>query len=274
MGIEGEDDSSVLNGIDFLRQVNLGVKLDLGQKVLVVGGGNAAVDAARTALRLGVKEVAIAYRRTYAAMPASPEEVKEAIEEGVKLDFLVTPVKISRVNGRLKVQFVRMELGNMDDSGRRQPVPIKGSEFTGEYDTVIKNIGDRPAVPGGYGLSLGKTGKIIVDPDTMATSRKGVYAGGDVISGPASVIEAIAAGRKAAVSIDRYLGGMGNIDEKLAPPEEIKPFVVEEGERRRLSFSMLPPDKRNSFDLVEIGYDQNQAVEECKRCLRCDLESH
>jgi len=274
MEIDGEDDASVLNGIDFLRDVNLGVKMSLGNRVLVVGGGNAAIDSARTALRLGVQEVAIAYRRTYAAMPASPEEVKEAIEEGVKLDFLVTPVKISRVNGRLKVQFVRMELGNMDDSGRRQPVPIKGSEFTGEYDTVIKNIGDRPAVPGGYGLSLGKTGKIIVDPDTMATSRKGVYAGGDVISGPASVIEAIAAGRKAAVSIDRYLGGMGNIDEKLAPPEEIKPFVVEEGERRRLSFSMLPPDKRNSFDLVEIGYDQNQAVEECKRCLRCDLESH
>jgi len=274
MEIEGEDDAAVLNGIDFLRDVNMGVKINPGNKVLVVGGGNAAIDSARTALRLGVAEVAIAYRRTYAAMPASPEEVKEAVEEGVKLDFLVTPVKISRVNGRLKVEFVRMELGNMDDSGRRQPVPIKGSEFSGEYDTVIKNIGDRPAVPGGYGLSLGKSGEITVDPDTMATSRKGVYAGGDVISGPASVIEAIAAGRKAAVSIDRYLGGTGNIDEKLAPAEELTPFAVEEGERCRLPFSMLPPDKRKSFDLVEIGYDRNQAVNECKRCLRCDLESH
>ena len=123
MGIEGEDDAAVLNGIDFLRDVNLGVKMNLGSKVLVVGGGNAAIDSARTALRLGVEEVAIAYRRTYAAMPASAEEVKEAIEEGVKLDFLVTPVRITRLNGRLTVQFVRMELGAIDDSGRRRPRP-------------------------------------------------------------------------------------------------------------------------------------------------------
>lgn len=274
MEIAGEDDAAVLNGIDFLRDVNKGNKINLGKRVLVVGGGNAAIDSARTALRLGVEEVAVAYRRTYAAMPASPEEVKEAVEEGIKLDFLVAPVKISRINGRLKVEFVRMELGSMDESGRRQPVPIKGSEFSAEYDTVIKNIGDRPAVPGGYALSLGKSGEITVDPDTMATSRKGVYAGGDVVSGPASVIEAIEAGRKAASSIDRYLGGTGNIDEKLALPEELKPFAVEEGERARLPFPMLAADKRRSFDLVEIGYDKKQAVSECKRCLRCDLESH
>jgi len=274
MGIEGEDNASVINGIDFLRDVNLGVKMSLGNKVLVVGGGNAAIDSARTALRLGVKEVAIAYRRTYAAMPASPEEVKEAIEEGVKLDFLVTPAKVTRLNGRLKVEFVRMELGNIDDSGRRHPVPIKGSEFTGEYDTIIKNIGDRPEVPVDYDLSLGKGGEIKVEPETLATSKKGVYAGGDVVSGPASVIEAIAAGRQAAISIDRYLGGKGDIEEKLAPPEVITPFTLEEGERRRPPMCMLSPDKRKGFALVELGYDQENATAEAKRCLRCDLEEH
>lgn len=274
MGIEGEDDAAVLNGIDFLRDVNLGVKLNPGNSVLVVGGGNAAIDAARTALRLGVKEVAIAYRRTYSAMPASAEEVKEAIEEGVKLDFLLTPVRITRVNGRLKVEFVRMELGSIDESGRRRPVPIKGSEFVSEYDTIIKNIGDRPQVPAGYGLLLGKGGEIEVDPDTLATSKKGVYAGGDVVSGPASIIEAIAAGRQAAVAIDKYLGGRGDIDEQLAPPEEITPFTVEEGERRRPPMCMLSTDKRRGFALVELGYDQAKAVEEAKRCLRCDLEKH
>ncbi|MFA5078942.1 MAG: FAD-dependent oxidoreductase, partial [Dehalococcoidia bacterium] len=129
MGIPGENDEAVLNGIDFLRDINLGMKMNLGDRVLVVGGGNAAIDSARTATRLGVKEVDIAYRRTYAAMPASPEEVREAVEEGVKLDFLVTPVKISRLNGRLKVEFVRMQLGNIDESGRRRPVPVSGSEF-------------------------------------------------------------------------------------------------------------------------------------------------
>ncbi|MDD4986353.1 MAG: FAD-dependent oxidoreductase, partial [Dehalococcoidales bacterium] len=272
MGIPGEDDASILNGIDFLRNVNMGKKMDLGKKILVVGGGNAAVDSARTAARMGAEEVAIAYRRTFAAMPASPEEVKEAMEEGIKLDFLVTPVKVARSNGRLKVEFVRMELGNIDDSGRRQPVPIKGSEFYGEYDTLIKNIGDRPAVPGNYDLELGKGGEIKVDPDTLATSKKGVYAGGDVVSGPASVIEAIAAGRQAAISIDRYLGGSGDIEEKLASPEVITPFTQEEGERRRLPMCMLSNDKRKGFALVELGYDRAGAAEEAKRCLRCDLE--
>lgn len=274
MGIEGEDDASVLNGIDFLKNVNLGVKMNLGDRVLVVGGGNAAIDSARTALRMGVKEVSIAYRRTYAAMPASAEEVKEALEEGVKLDFLVTPVRISMISGRLRVEFVRMELGNIDESGRQQPVPIKGSEFSSEYDTIIKNIGDRPEVPDSFGLELGKGGEIRVDPDTLATSRQGVYAGGDVVSGPASVIEAIAAGRQAAISIDRYLGGNGDIGEKLAPPEVIRPFTIEEGERRRPPMCMLSPEKRRSFELVELGYDEAKAKEEAGRCLRCDLEGH
>ncbi len=272
MGIRGEDAAAVLNGTDFLRDVNLGVETAIGDRVLVIGGGNAAIDASRTALRLGAREVVIAYRRTYGAMPASPEEVKEALEEGVRIDFLVTPVSVSSANGRLRVEFVRMELRSTDESGRRQPVPIPGSEFTGEYDTMIKNVGDLPDVPAGYGLAVGRGGEIRVNPDTLAASREGVFAGGDVVSGPASVIEAIAAGRQAAISIDRYLGGDGNIEEKLAPPEVVQPCHIEEGERRRPPMRMLGMDGRGGFSLVELGLGPDEAIEEAGRCLRCDLE--
>ncbi len=274
MGIDGEDSPSVFNGIDFLRDVNLGIKNSIGDKVLVVGGGNAAIDASRTALRLGAREVSIAYRRTYGAMPASVEEVREAIEEGVKIDFLVTPIRITSLNNKLQVEFTRMELGSTDESGRRQPVPIKDSEFFGEYDTIIKNIGDRPGVPAGYGLSVGKGGEILVDDNTLATSIKGVYAGGDVVTGPASVIEAIAAGRQAAISIDRYLGGNGNISEQLTLLEQATPYSIEEGEKRRLPLNMLPLENRRGFALVELGFDKNDAIEESGRCLRCDLEEY
>jgi len=275
MEIEGENNNSaVINGIDFLKDVNLGFKTNICNKVLVIGGGNAAIDASRSALRLGAKEVVITYRRTQGAMPASTEEIKEALEEGVKINFLVTPTRIINLNGKLKVEFVRMELGSTDTSGRRQPIPIKGSEFFGEYDLIVKNIGDLPDVPENFGLMLKKNGEILVDSDTLATSREGVYAGGDVVTGPASVIEAIAAGRQAAISIDKYLGGMGDIDEKLAPPENITPFSIEEGEKNRPPMKMLELDKRKGGFLVELGFDKEEAIEEAGRCLRCDLEDY
>jgi len=272
MGIDGEDNPAVVNGIDFLKDVHSGRKFNVGKQVLVVGGGNAAIDASRTALRLGAGEVAIAYRRTRGAMPASPEEVKEALEEGVKINYLVTPVRIIGNNGRLKVEFVRMELGRTDDTGRRQPVPVNGSEFFAEYDTIIKNIGDLPLVPGRYGLELDREGGIKVDPDTLATSREGVFAGGDVVTGPASVIEAIAAGRRAAASIDRYLGGEGDISEHLASPERVSPFIIGEGEKLRPPCRMTALNERQGFSVVELGFDQAAALEEASRCLRCDLE--
>jgi len=275
MGIEGEDTAAILDGVDFLRDVNLGMKGNIGNKVAVVGGGNVAIDVSRTALRLGAKEVTIAYRRTRAEMPASAEEISEALKEGVKMLYLTAPVKVISVNNKLKVEFIWMELGGVDESGRRRPIPVKGSEFVGEYDTIIKAIGERPEVPDGYALSVGRGGGIAVDSDTLATSREGVYAGGDAVTGPASVIEAIAAGRQAAISIDKYLGGRGDIDEQLAPPEEIKPFTIEEGERYRPPMDMLPLDKRHkSFAQVELGYNEAKATEEATRCLRCDLEEH
>ncbi len=278
MGIKGEDTTGVVDGIDFLREVNLGKKTEVGDKVIVVGGGNVAIDASRTALRLGAREVSIVYRRTRAEMPASAEEVEEALKERVEIRYLTVPVKVERVNGRLKVEFQRMELGKVDESGRRRPIPIKGREFTGEYDMIIKATGEQSEVIDGYKLAVGRGGRIKVDADSLATSRAGVYAGGDVVSGPASVIEAIAAGRQAAISIDRYLGGRGNIDEVLAPPEEVIPsrnIEEVEGEKHRPPMNMLPVSKRiKSFAQVELGFDKEKAIEEAKRCLWCDLEEH
>ena len=277
LGMEGETNAGVVDGVDFLREINLGRKVGIGDRVVVVGGGNVAIDASRTALRLGAREVTIAYRRTRAEMPASAEEIDEALREGVKILHLAVPNRVTRVNSKLKVEFMRMELGKVDESGRRRPVPVKGSEFIGEYDMMIKAIGERAEVPDRYMLSVGRGGRMEVDPDTLATSREGVYAGGDVVTGPASVIEAIAGGRQAAISIDRYLGGNGDIDEQLAPPEEVTPFDIEEieGERYRPPVNMSSLDERlKGFAQVELGFDEAKAIEEANRCLRCDLEEH
>ena len=277
LGMEGETNAGVVDGVDFLREINLGRKVGIGDRVVVVGGGNVAIDASRTALRLGAREVTIAYRRTRAEMPASAEEIDEALREGVKILHLAVPNRVTRVNSKLKVEFMRMELGKVDESGRRRPVPVKGSEFIGEYDMMIKAIGERAEVPDRYMLSVGRGGRMEVDPDTLATSREGVYAGGDVVTGPASVIEAIAGGRQAAISIDRYLGGNGDIDEQLAPPEEVTPFDIEEieGEKYRPPVNMSSLDERlKGFAQVELGFDEAKAIEEANRCLRCDLEEH
>jgi len=273
IGVKGERSRGVMDCAEFLREVSLGKEVEVGDKVAVIGGGNAAIDAARTALRLGAKEVNIVYRRTRVEMPANPEEVEEAVAEGVSIDYLVAPSRIKGHNGWVELESLRMELGEMDSSGRRRPEPIEGSQFTTSYDTIIAAIGQRPEVPEGFNMSLGRGNIIEVDPDTLATSRDGVYAGGDAASGPASVIEAIAAGRQAAISIDKYLGGKGEIEETLAPPEgEIAPLEEAE-EQWRPKMPAVPVKKRlGNFGQVELGYDDKAAIEEAKRCLRCDLE--
>jgi len=273
IGVEGEDSPRVKECVDFLRDVNLGKKVEVGNRVAVIGGGNAAVDSARTALRLGAKEVSIVYRRTSAEMPASPEEVEEALKEGVQIQYLLAPSRIINHDNWLDLECVRMELGQMDASGRRRPEPIKGSEFSMGFDTIVAAIGQRPDIHPKFNLALGRGNVIEVDPDTLAISREGVFAGGDVVSGPASVIQAIADGRQAAISIDKYLGGSGVIDETLAPPEgEVAPLEEAE-EKHRLHMPTLPVEQRLSgFSQVELGYSQQMAIEEANRCLRCDLE--
>ena len=274
LGVEGEDSPGVMEGVSFLREINMGDEGRVGDRIAVIGGGNVAIDAARTALRLGVKEATIIYRRTREEMPASGEEIEEALLEGVKIEFLVAPNRIEIKNGSLELTCIRMKLGAVDSSGRRRPVPIESSEFSLTFDTLIAAIGQVPEAPEKFGLPLGRGNTIQVDADTLATAREGVFAGGDAVTGPAIVIEAIAAGRQAAVSIDKYLGGSGIIDEVLAPPEEIESLpAIEEGEKHRISIPTLTLSERlGSFAEVELGLREEVAIEEAKRCLRCDLE--
>jgi NADH-quinone oxidoreductase subunit F len=272
--IEGEDSPEVMEGVSFLREINIGNKVRIGDRIAVIGGGNVAIDASRSALRLGAKEVTIIYRRTRDEMPASGEEIEEALLEGVKIEFLAAPIRIERRNGMVELTCIRMELGAVDESGRRRPVPIEGNEFSLPFDTVIAAIGQVPEAPEKFGLPLERGNTIQVDDDTLAATREGVFAGGDAVTGPATVIEAIAAGRRAAVSIDKYLGGSGIIDEALAPPEEIETLSeLEEGEKHRISIPTLTLSERLcSFAEVELGLGEEMAIEEAKRCLRCDLE--
>lgn len=275
MGVEGEDSPGVADAITFLRDISLGKRVNPGNRVAVIGGGNVAIDAARSAIRLGAKEVAIIYRRTRNEMPANDEEMEGALEEKVNFTYLTAPNRIWNENGTVKLQCIRMKLGEPDASGRQRPLPIEGSEFTSDYDTVIAAIGQTPELPDGFQVATGRGNLIKVDNNGSATSRKGVFAGGDAVSGPASVIKAIAVGRQGAIAIDRYLGGNGIIDEVLAPAEEPQTwlgcnsgFAYEE----RVAPPCLTPEQRlGNFNVVEQTYDEDAAVKEAQRCLYCDL---
>ena len=273
-GIEGEDSPGVVDGASFLRKVALGEVKNVGERVAVTGGGNVAIDSARTALRLGTKKVTIIYRRTMAEMPASAEEVEGAIEEGVEMSLLANPVKISYKWGHLLVTCIRMELGEPDASGRRRPVPVKGSEFTQEYDMVIAAIGQVPDVPETFNVKVGRGNTIQGDTITQATGIPGVWTGGDCHTGPDSVIRAIAAGRRATADIDKYLGGTGNIEEELTSERQFDMHVgKEEGfvERPLVAMPCLPPEKRQGFVEVELGFSEEEGLREARRCLQCGV---
>ena len=271
VNIEGEDLPGVIGCVEFLRRFNLGEKVEIGNRVGVIGGGNVAVDSARVALRLGARRVTIFYRRTKNEMPAQTEEVEQALEEGVEIIFLVGPSKIFK-KSNLRLELIRMELGEPDSSGRRRPVPIKGSEFTAELDTLIAAIGERPDVPAGFQIEVGRGNVLKVNED-LSTSREGVFAGGDCVTGPALVINAIAAGSKAAQSIDRYLGGRGDITEHLVPAEEAMTWLEDVTMGERLAkLSHLPPETRvKGLAEVEQGITWETAVAEAQRCLQCHV---
>jgi NADH-quinone oxidoreductase subunit F len=275
MGIDGEESPKFMDRLSFLRDINLGKKVSLGNKVAVIGGGSAAIDVARAARRLGVNDVTIIYRRTQNDMPAGSEEIEEALAEGISLLELTVPTRIIHENHDLTLECIRMKPGAIDASGRRRPEPMAGSEFTLKFNNIIACIGQRLMVSDQFDVPTGKGDAIQVDPDTLATPKEGVFAGGDAVTGPASVIEAIAHGRQAAISIDRYLGGQGDIDEKLAPPEgEVAPLEEVE-EKWRPQAPTLPLKQRLSgFNQVELGYSEEMAIEEAGRCLRCDLEEY
>ena len=272
LGIEGENLAGVLHALNFLRSSNLGEKINLGDSVAVIGGGNGAVDSARTALRLGAKKVTILYRRSRAEMPAYQPEVEEAEKEGVEIRFLVAPKRIIGSNGKVAViECLQMALGPPDETGRRRPFPIEGSEHTVPVDTLIVAIGqtlDSSTLPEKIQTSRGT---IIVDPVTLETNILGVFAGGDATLGPASVVEAIACGKDAAISIHRYLRGR---DIKAGRPEKRTKVeeVPREGiiKKRRKAIPVLPVRKRvGNFNEVVHGYAEEMAVEEANRCLSC-----
>ena len=275
MRVDGEESPGVIDGVTFLRQVNLGEEVKIGKRIAIIGGGNAAIDCSRTSLRLGAEKVTIVYRRTRAEMPAAAEEIEEALHEGVEIIFLAAPNRISVKDGHIELECLRMKLGEPDASGRRRPVPIEGSEFTTEFDNVIASIGQATEVPTQFEIDLGRGNVIKVNSQTLATNRQDVFAGGDVVTGPASVIGAIAQGRQAASSMDKYLGGSGVIDESLASLEEPDSWLGSDAgfaDRCQPAMPCLNIKKRlANFAEVEFGYDETTAIEEAKRCLRCDL---
>ena len=291
MRVADEDSPGVLSGIDFLRQLGLRRRVDLHGRVLVVGGGNTAVDCARTALRLGVEEVRILYRRTRQEMPANAEEIVEAEHEGVKLDFLVAPVRVLRgEDGRVAgLECIRMELGEPDASGRRSPKPVRSSEFRVDGDFVLAAIGQSARVqelldgrvpnflPLGESLTLTRWQTVQVNERTIETTVDGVFSGGDVVSGAATAIEAIAAGRKAAYAIDRYVAtGRAEPEPvevcsrkdtyRTVRVEDLPPRVPEK--RRRMPV-LLPSERTHGFAEVETGYSREDLRREASRCLEC-----
>jgi NADH-quinone oxidoreductase subunit F len=275
MGIEGEDAPGVHDCLSFLRRVNAGEPIEVGGRVVVVGGGSSAMDAARTAVRLGARQVTVMYRRTRAEMPAADEEVRDAVAEGVELSFLVVPVRIRREPGGLVVECVRMRLGTVAEDGRRRPTPVEGSTFEAPADTVVMAVGQSPEDALRGEVPTDAQRRVVVDGDTLQTSRPGVFAAGDVVTGPSSVIESIAGGRRAAEAVDRYLGGRGEIREVLAPTGEAErvPPAEEHGERRRREVPRRSAAERIAdTEDVELTYPEAEAVAEAERCLACDLE--
>ncbi len=278
LGVEGEKLSGVYDGASFLRDVNLGKKVEVGKKVVVIGGGNVAIDSARVALRLGAKEVRVLYRRTRNEMPASAEDIEAALEENIQIDYLRGHVKICQKDKCLDITCNCMELGEPDASGRQRPVPIKGSEYDLECDTIIGAIGQTPVIPAGFKVKTARGNTITVDANTMETSRKGVWAGGDAVTGPAFVIQAIANGRTAASSIDKYLGGSGNIDEVLTKERKIgicAGLTAESfPEQTRVEMPHLPFKKVIAdFTEVETGLLEGGAIAEGKRCFQCGFRN-
>ncbi len=282
--IPNENAEGVQDAMEFLKNVNLKKEVKIGKRVGVIGGGNAAVDAARTAIRLeGCEHVTIIYRRTRNEMPAFKEEVEAVFKEGIDFIFLCNPTKIITENGKVTgIECLKMELGEMDESGRKRPVPVEGSEFIIELDTVIAAIGeetDCDFLEKEQNVKLTKWNTISVDIETLATSKEGVFAGGDVVSGPNTVIEAMSAGKIAAEMIDKYIRGEP-IKRKYeltrpsmyVPPVELTEEELEDAKRPEIPFILVNKRKKNFLE-VDLNLTDKTAIKEAKRCLRCDLET-
>jgi len=282
LGITGETDfAQVIDAIDFLRQVALGDRQVPGKHVVVIGGGNVAIDAARTCLRLGSESVTLAYRRTRSEMPADAEEVEQAEEEGINFEFLVVPKEVTGSQGCVKgLQCLRARLLSKEGRDRKYPVPIEGSDYIIDTDCIISAIGqqvDADCMKSLKGLEWTRRLTINVNMATMASPVEGIFAAGDAVTGPATVIEAIGGAKRAAQSIDRYLSG---IPQPIMPPVptrrgRIEHLEVPAGTKMSLKRPKMPllniDRRRTTFQQVELGYAESVVREEARRCLRCDI---
>jgi heterodisulfide reductase subunit A-like polyferredoxin len=306
LGIPGEDAAGVHHGVPFLQGVSLAERFGVtegfedkfiiafgipvapkvGEKTIVIGGGNVAIDAARTALRLGAKEVSIVYRRSREEMPANAWEIEAAEREGIKLQILTAPIEVVKGNGHIKgVKCVKMELGEPDASGRRRPIPIEGSEYVLPADTMIAAVAQAPEISfleETHGLEVTPKGTFAVDPLTLTTNRPGIFAGGDVARGPWILIQAIADGRRGALSIDRYLRKVPFLTPREQIPlpvvdlsrEEIDQMIEEDKVdlSPRTKVPELPEEVRvRDFREVELVLTEEQAKQEALRCLSCGI---
>ncbi len=277
LGIPGEELDGVRQGVDFLRELNLTGTTEVGKKVGIIGGGNVAIDVARAAVRLGAEEVTILYRRTRKEMPAWEEEICAAEDEGTKISYLAAPQKVLEENGKVTgLRVIKMELGEPDASGRRRPVPVPGSEYDIEIDQLIPAIGQRPDLSGIEkltGLRISKWDTTQVHPVTLETDMKGVFAGGDVQTGPGVAIAAIGAGMEAAESIHRYLTGEDMEEGREIPVVEdpvFRPIDEDMAIEKRQKMPELAVTKRaGNFDEVELGYEKEEGRKEAGRCLNC-----
>jgi NADPH-dependent glutamate synthase beta subunit-like oxidoreductase len=275
LGIEGEDLNGVYRGLDYLRQLNLGKPVRLGKNVAVIGGGNVAMDTVRSARRLGSENAFIIYRRGMEEMPSRAEEIKQCQEEGIPINTLAHPVRFIGEKGRIKaIECVKMRLTEPDGSERRKPEPISGSEFRINVDAVITALGqesDWSCLTPECACTLTQWGTMKIDPLTLQSDDPDIFAGGDAARGPQSVIEAIADGRQAAISIDRYLGGR---DLRLGRGAELKAITEPQKEKydraARAHIPHLKPQKRlKNFDEVELGLTKELVVQEARRCINC-----
>ncbi len=286
MRVEGEDAGyrGFIPGVEFLRRANLGQSMELGERVAVIGGGNVAMDCARSSLRLGAGEVNLVYRRSRAEMPANEEEVIAAEEEGVNYHLLANPTRILAENGRVTgMECIRMELGEPDSSGRRRPVPVEGSEFVMKLDTIVPAIGqiaDLSLLGENSGVGISRRGTLEADLSTMATSVPGIFAGGDVVLGARTVVEAVATGNRAAEAMDAYLK-LGKI--LVNPQVALEQFIEQVGVfnsnekvslvggKSRQTEEALPVSERlTGFNEVELGFKSPvEAVCEAERCAFC-----
>jgi formate dehydrogenase major subunit len=278
LGILGEDLQGVIHGVTFMQQVNLKKDIEIGLRVAVVGGGNTAMDAARSSFRLGAKEVFILYRRTREEMPVDFRELEQVEEEGIKVHYLTQPIQVLSKDGRKVsgVRCIRNRLGELEKDGRRRPIPIEGTEFDIDIDLLIPAVSQSPDIsflPDEIGLEISKWDRLSVNPETFETNVHGIFAGGDFVTGPRDVIRVIADGRRAALFIHAYLSGEES-KKKSAYFTSITEVKIDRDLEKipRQKIDTIPVQERRSVDKeVELGFPKEAAAKEATRCLQCHI---